>query len=276
MAASYASCPKCGHAPEQAIGAMEACPTCGVYMHKWRQIQEATVEVESVAAQPALRKRTLDNSRLEPSQQWGDEPPATWREMFLPPYNWHHLKTVDEIELSVRALVLLLLAWWGWGIARADLAEGEMSGDFMHLITLTIHEAGHVIFIPFGEFMTIAGGSIFQVFLPFAIAVAFFVKNRDPFGAAVCLWWTGMSIIDLAPYIYDALNPQLILLGGHTGEDGPHDWIYLFEELGGLQHSQRYGRAVHSFGMLVGLLAWIWGALVVWFAWQRHRNPSDD
>ena len=151
-----------------------------------------------------------------------------------------------------------------------------MMSNFMHSIVLPIHETGHVIFIPFGEFMTIAGGSIFQVFLPFAIGVAFLLKNRDPFGAAVCLWWTGMSMIDLAPYIYDALQPQLMLLSGTTGEDGPHDWIYLFEELGGLQHSQRYGRAVHTLGTLVGLLAWTWAALVVWLAWQQRNSQSDD
>ncbi len=85
-----------------------------------------------------------------------------------------------------------------------------------------------------------------------------------------------VSMIDLAPYIYDALQPQLMLLSGTTGEDGPHDWIYLFEELGGLQHSQRYGRAVHTLGTLVGLLAWTWAALVVWLAWQQRNSQSDD
>jgi hypothetical protein len=45
------------------------------------------------------------------------------------------------------------------------------------------------------------------------------------------------SILDLAPYIYDARDPQLILLGGHTGEDGHHDWIYLLETFDRLQYS---------------------------------------
>ena len=65
-----------------------------------------------------------------------------------------------------------------------------------------------------GEFMMVVGGSLFQLLLPFGIGVAFYVKQRDPFGAAICLWWTGASFVDLSPYIYDALYPKLTLLGG--------------------------------------------------------------
>ena len=258
-----------------AIGATEACPACGVYMHKWQQNLEESLTQATVCEPEAKPKRASRNEPLDDTLSWGDEPEPSFLDMLRPPFNWLQLKNPDSIELTVRALVLLLLAWWGWRIAGYDLAEGEINGNFMHLIVLTIHEAGHVIFIPFGELMTIAGGSIFQVFFPFAIAVAFFLKNRDPFGAAVCLWWTGMSLIDVAPYIYDALHPQLILLTGTTGEDGPHDWIYLFNRLGGLQHSQRYGRAVQIFGILTASLAWAWAALVVWLAWQMRGDKSQ-
>lgn len=276
MPTTYASCPKCGHTPLVAIGATEACPACSVYMHKWQQIQEeAPAPAEDIDLAP-MRRRKVRDVPLDESLPWGDEPePSSW-DLLRPPFNWLQLKRADSVELIVRGLVVLLLAWWGWRIAGYDLAEGDINGNFMHLIVLTIHEAGHIIFIPFGELMAVAGGSIFQVFLPFAIAVAFFLKNRDPFGAAVCLWWTGMSLIDVAPYIYDALHPQMILLTGTTGEDGPHDWIYLFERLGGLQHSQAFGRAVHTFGILVGLIAWAWAGLVVWLAWQRQAQANDE
>lgn len=276
MPNTYATCPKCGHIPAVAIGATDACPACGVYMHKWAQIQaEVSTPVTDFEPESGTRRRASQPS-LDDNLRWGDEPEPSLLDMLRPPFNWLQLKNPDSIELAVRTLVLVLLAWWGWRIARSDLAEGEMMNNFMHAIVLPIHETGHMIFIPFGEFMTIAGGSFFQVFLPFAIAVAFFLKNRDPFGAAVCLWWTGMSLIDLAPYIYDALHPQLMLLTGTTGEDGPHDWIYLFEQLGGLQHSQRYGRAVQVFGMLVGFVAWAWAVLVLWLAWQKRKGSGDE
>ena len=160
---------------------------------------------------------------------------------------------------------------WGVYLASRDITTGEIGQSFMHNILLVIHEAGHVLFMPFGELLMIAGGSVFQVALPFAIAVAFLLKNRDPFGAAVCLWWTGISLIDLAPYVYDALQPQLILLGGRTGEDGPHDWIYLFETLGGLRYAHGWGRAVQVAGILVSFGAALWAALALW---HTHRHPS--
>ena len=64
--------------------------------------------------------------------------------------------------------------------------------------------------------------------------VAVLVRNRDPFGAAIGLWFVGVSLLDVAPYMYDARDPQLMLLTGTTGENGPHDWIYLFSSLGWL------------------------------------------
>jgi len=34
---------------------------------------------------------------------------------------------------------------------------------FIDGVNLLIHEAGHIIFMPFGEFISIAGGSLFQL-----------------------------------------------------------------------------------------------------------------
>jgi hypothetical protein len=94
--------------------------------------------------------------------------------------------------------------------------------------------------------MGILGGSLFQLLLPLGISIAFIWLNKDNFGAAIALWWTSTSLLDLAPYIYDARHPQLILLGGHTGEDGPHDWIYLLSVLGQLHNSASFEIGVAS------------------------------
>jgi hypothetical protein len=165
----------------------------------------------------------------------------------------------DAFTRYGRAALLAMVAAWGVFLAAADYRNPLQRFDFMHAILLPIHEAGHVLFMPFGQFLAIAGGSLFQVLLPAAIAVAFLVKQRDPFGAAMCLWWTGASIVDLSPYIYDALQPQLILLGGHTGDEGPHDWIHLLERLGSLRHAHGWGTAAHHFGVLVMATGVCWG-----------------
>lgn len=244
MPAPFAVCPKCGHSPPQPLGATDVCPACGVYMHKWppqRMVRFAAIN-ESSDEDDTWRKRLL----TLPDRDAGD---SAW--------------------LAVRTALLLALLVWGLYLMTRDVTDGEVFQSFMHNILLPIHEAGHVLFIPFGELLTIAGGSLFQVLLPLAIGVAFLRKNRDPFGAAVCLWWAGISLIDLAPYIYDALQPQLTLLGGHTGEDGPHDWIYLFDTLGGLSHAQAWGRFVRIVGALLALVALGWAGLVLRRAYQR-------
>ena len=70
----------------------------------------------------------------------------------------------------------------------------------LHLPNLVFHEAGHVIFSPFGRFMTVLGGSLFQCLVPIALAIAF-LRQDDRFGAAVCSWWAGQNLLDVAPYV---------------------------------------------------------------------------
>jgi hypothetical protein len=178
---------------------------------------------------------------------------------------------MDSISFYGRVFALVLLTAWSWFLFAYDYRTAEINESFLHNIVLPIHEAGHVFFMPFGEFLAIFGGSFFQLALPFAIGLAFILKNRDNFGAAVCFWWTGASLVDLAPYIYDALHPQMLLLGGHTGEEGPHDWIYLLDALGQLQHAQGWGAFAHVLGGLVMLTGIVWGALVL----KRQRRQLD-
>ncbi|MES2236186.1 MAG: hypothetical protein V4500_00355 [Pseudomonadota bacterium] len=247
MPAPFAVCPKCGHSPPQPLGATDVCPACGVYMHKW-------------PPQRMVRFAAINESSDEDN---------TWRKRLL---TLPDRDAGDSALLAVRAALLLALLVWGLYLMTRDVTDGEVLQSFMHNILLPIHEAGHVLFMLFGESLTIAGGSLFQVLLPLAIGAAFLIKNRDPFGAAVCLWWAGMSLVDLAPYIYDALHPQLMLLGGHTGEDGPHDWIYLFELWGGLQHAHVWGRFARMTGALLALVALSWAMLVLWRACQGRRD----
>jgi len=254
--APFKVCPKCGHLPPQPLGATDACPACGVHMHKWPP-QRVT--------KSAMAQRQEQNNEFEEEDAAAD----SWRAKLL---TLPGKDAGDPAFLAVRAAVLLGLAVWGAYLMTRDVTDGEVFQSFMHNILLPIHEAGHVLFMPFGEFLTIAGGSLFQVLLPLAIGVAFLRKNRDPFGAAVCLWWAGISLIDLAPYIYDALYPQLMLLGGHTGEDGPHDWIYLFETLGGLQHAQAWGRFVRMVGALLAMGALGWAGLVLRRAYRARSG----
>ena len=148
-------------------------------------------------------------------------------------------------------------------LVRLDYHVGEFAEAFLHRPLLVFHEAGHVVFRPFGEWLTVLGGTLGQLLMPLVLAGALLLRNRDPFGAAIGLWFFGVSLLDVAPYMYDALHPQLMLLSGTTGEEGGHDWIYLFSSMGMLPKAQVIGGLTHKLGTAVLLLSLAWGAWVL-------------
>jgi hypothetical protein len=227
-------CPKCDARFDPPHEEHSECPHCGIWFNKWN-------------AEPVIDAEAVADEETSPIAVAAPDAP-TW---------------------FGRGAALLFVAAWGVRLAAMDYRDAEINGSFMHAILLPIHEAGHIFLIPFGEFMTILGGSLFQLALPLAIGAAFLWRQRDPFGAAICLWWAGASLVDLSPYIWDALEPQMLLLGGHTGEDGPHDWIYLLERLGALRRAHAWGVAAHHLGTLTMLAGVLWGGLCLW-----RRKPA--
>lgn len=125
-----------------------------------------------------------------------------------------------------------------------SIAYSPLNGSFLDLVDLPIHETGHLLFRLFGEFMMIAGGSIFQIIVP-AIFVAYFVWYEKPYSAAIVLFWVGQSILNVFVYANDAVVMQLVLLGGLTGSEGSfHDWNFLLRETG----------LINSTGMVAGII----------------------
>lgn len=243
----FSVCPKCGHAPlpvDQTLPA--ACPACGLVLAKF-----------GTAPLPRVRD---------------DDAPDEGSIVRLKQLATHLPTKVDPVSLWSRAALLALFAVWGVRLIFMDHRIGEMGSSFLHGPLLVFHEAGHVLFMLFGEFLTIAGGTLMQLIVPAVLCGALLTKGRDPFGAAIGLWLVGVSLLDVAPYAYDALHPQLVLLGGHTGEEGGHDWIYMLSKLGLLQRSQGIGWLIHKLGAAVVLLSLYWAG---WLLWQQKKRLAD-
>jgi hypothetical protein len=223
---STAACPKCG-SPASA-GALE-CSRCGLIFARFQQrVAEAARHSPDVGVQPI-------------TPQFQQDPLA------------------GAVRVG-RGVVLAALIVWTWQFARAPIGAGVMD-SVLHLPNLVFHEAGHVLFSLFGRFMTVLGGSLFQVLVPVVCAVAF-LRQRDVFAAAVCSWWAGQNLLDLAPYIADARALQLVLLGGHTGaEVEGHEWENLLTALGWMQHDRTLGLAAHWLGLAIMATAIAWGAM---------------
>ncbi|NEX23623.1 zinc ribbon domain-containing protein [Thiorhodococcus mannitoliphagus] len=175
----------------------------------------------------------------------------------------------DEMVLSLRAILWIILVVWGLLLIFSSVDSNAAGESFLHLINLPFHEAGHVLFRPFGEFITSLGGTLGQLLMPVICLGTLLIKTRDPFGASVCLWWFGENFLDIAPYIADARAGVLPLVGGNTGQSSPygfHDWEYLLTETGLLRWDTTLGTLSHLLGALIMILAAIWGLLLL----RRH------
>jgi hypothetical protein len=153
---------------------------------------------------------------------------------------------VSYPKLIFAGLLTLYFIW---------IALTPMEGSFLDLVDLPIHETGHLLFRPFGEFMMIAGGSLFQITVP-AIFFGYFVWHLKYYSAAIVLFWVGQSLINVYIYAADAQVMQLVLLGGLTGSEGSfHDWNFMLSSLGLLSSTSLIAGLIRAAGTLTIIAA---------------------
>lgn len=116
---------------------------------------------------------------------------------------------------------------------------------------LAIHETGHLVFAPFGEFLGFLGGTLFQLLFPL-LFYGYFLRQQDRFAASVLLWWVAQNLWNISVYMADARAQGLPLVGG-----GEHDWAYLLGRMGLLEYDQTLANAVQ----LAGALLFFWAML---------------
>jgi hypothetical protein len=239
------ACPKCRFAQPDG---KEACRKCGIVFSKHRP--------------DALPRRLAPSSRPGSSH---------WRSLAK---EWliETDESTDSFTLVGRAALYLLLVWWGLSFIRTPLETNYAGESFLHLVNLPFHEAGHLFFMPFGRFMMFLGGTLGQILMPIVCLITFLVKTRDPFGAAVALWWAAENFMDVAPYINDARALDLMLLGGVTGKETEgHDWENILSMLGWLQFDHRLAHLSYNIGIALMLGSFVWGGVILLRHYRRLR-----
>ena len=135
------------------------------------------------------------------------------------------------------------------------IAYDPMQGSFLDNVDLAIHETGHLLFRILGEFMGIAGGSLFQVIVP-AVFVGYFLWQESYYSAAIVLLWVGQSILNVWVYAADAVVMQLVLTSGFTGSEGSfHDWNYLLTSTGLINYTKTVAGLIRFAGTVTILAA---------------------
>lgn len=240
-------CPKC--ASNQPDGQSE-CMKCGIVFSKYKKM----LQPQSDALQRG------DTSYLAAKiEMSGIKAVSSLMEEISPVDS-----EINVIHLWGRFALLIILILLGMKFIFTPMQSNYAGESFLHLINLPFHEAGHILFRPFGRFMAMLGGSLMQLIVPLICLMTFLLKTRDAFAASVSLWWLGESLIDLAPYINDARELTLILLGGVTGRDVDdyHDWEFILRELGLLNYDHLLAAIAQIAGIVLMISAVAWGIAI--------------
>ena len=163
-----------------------------------------------------------------------------------------------------RLLLWCYLAYVGWRQFR----DPESWNIFLG-INPPIHEGGHVIFHPFGQFLMFCGGTITQCCAPL-IAVGMFIQQRDYFAISFALGWLSTNLFGVGIYMADA-NVQVLPLIS-LGDVALHDWFYIFGKLGLLRHAETIGALTRCMAHLTMLAALVGGA---WIMFEMFRNKAE-
>ncbi len=131
-------------------------------------------------------------------------------------------------------------------------------------VNLAFHEAGHVFLGFFGRFISMLGGTVFQLLIP-AVCLVHLMRRGANLGWQLCLFWLGQSLLNISMYAGDAVKQSLPLVGG-----GEHDWNYLLTETGLLAQTG-----------LVAKLIFLGGSAVIFYSFYlialdaKNREPIE-
>lgn len=238
------NCPKCHR---ELHVQSEICPHCGIVFEKYLKYHPEQTDQQGVQSSIVT---IYEEDQAKP----------------LTRFLFHETQQSTLAYFLGRSIIFAGLIIWSWQLMSAPIESNVVGNSFLHLVNMPFHEAGHIIFRPFGPFLTSLGGTLGQLLMPFCCMGVLLVKTSDPFGASVALWWTGENFLDIAPYMNDARAGQLPLLGGnfgHSASYGFHDWQYLFTESGLLQYDHVLAKAVFLTGSAIMLLSLLWSGLLL-------------
>lgn len=173
----------------------------------------------------------------------------------------------DDWQPVPRAVLIVAAAFYLSFLSEAARGGGPLL--MMDLVFVPVHEGGHLLFRFFGEFLSVAGGTMLQLGVPLMLA-GYFVFHRQIQGAAFCLFFFFEQFLRIAAYMADAQAQALPLLTVGDGDDVIHDWSYLFGKLGVLAHDTQIARAVRMLGWL-GMIA-----TVVWMVWRSLPARTNN
>lgn len=122
------------------------------------------------------------------------------------------------------------------------------------------HEAGHLLFLPFGGFIEAMSGTMLEWLIPIVFLVAFLFQGEF-FGASFCLGWEATCLFYASWYIS----------GAQRTDEWTHDWFNMLSTLGLLQYNHEIAILVKVIAATLMLLSIVSGG---WLLWWMFKQPE--
>lgn len=179
---------------------------------------------------------------------------------------------MDKSTLKEKALFFLKTYWLSiillfcsWYIVKQHFMTIQynifLAVDYQHVpwfswlyflldnLILIVHEAGHTLFGFLGwRFLTVLGGSLLQVLLPFVIFIACWRAGKI-YESQAALYVTGFGWLTASGYAADAYEQRLPLIGNLPKSS--HDYLNIFSDLNILNHYKTVAWIMFSIGCLI-------------------------
>ena len=162
----------------------------------------------------------------------------------------------------VKLVSIFLICAYFWYCAK-NYGEWHLIDN----VNLIFHEAGHTIFIFFGEFVKVLMGSGFQVLVPLLICI-YYIWSDQKASSGVALMWAGQSLLNVSVYARDAEAMMLPLLGGDAVG---HDWNYILGQLSLLDSVDTVANWILTGGFAFIVL----GSITSLYFVSRVDDPSE-
>lgn len=162
------------------------------------------------------------------------------------------------------------IGWLAFYLLFLIYAATNRSGFlFLDYANLMIHEAGHFFFSWFGYTITILGGTLAELLVPFLCAAYFFTRREAP-AFAFCSFWFFENFPYIGTYMADAREQALPLVGS-----GDHDWGILFGQWGLLMQDQKIGATMRILGWIGMLASAAWLARRIYLSALNRQHLAD-
>lgn len=138
-------------------------------------------------------------------------------------------------------------------------------------LTIIPHEAGHLICAPFGWFIMVLGGSIWQILFWLLLGWYIMVVRKGLTGALLCWMLVGHSFINLSVYVRDAQERDLPLIFGM--DKSRHDWWNILNTLNLLPYDNTFADMVWSLGGFIAFGCILLALLSTWYLPKLEKRP---